>query len=89
MKTIWKSIITPNSLKDEPYRITVAAKKGAIPIHVGVQHQEVCVWFEVDSAAKAENLVLYCVGTGFGAVPDDSEYIGTVVHGNYVWHFYY
>jgi hypothetical protein len=28
-----------------------------------------------------------CVGTGWDA-PDDMEYLGTVLDGDFVWHFY-
>lgn len=91
MIRVWKAVIQPNSTKDQYHAIQVKTKKGAWPISVGKQGDSVCVWFEVDDKEKKEeDMILYCVGTGFGQVPEPevAQFFGTVVDGPYVWHFY-
>ncbi len=88
MKTIWKQIIEPNSIAGQCYAIEVPARFGSVPLHVGIQYGKCCVWFEADPDAKAMTMLLYCVGTGFGAVPEGKRFIGTVIDGQFVWHFY-
>lgn len=88
MKKIWKAAVQPNSERDKAYAISIPAPVGARAISVGKQGGDVCVWFEVDPAAEKSLLKVYCVGTGFGAVPDDARFLGTVIDGSYVWHFY-
>lgn len=88
MKTIWKAAIQPNSTPDKAMRIEVPARAGARAVSVGLQNGVVCVWFEVDATADPAPLVLYCVGTGFGDAPEGKRFLGTVVNGAFVWHFY-
>lgn len=89
MKTIWKRLIQPNSIKNEPYDIRVPAKVGARALSVGIQNGKVCVWFEVDPEKADAELVLYSVGTGFGCINSDLvRFIGTVIQGQSVWHIY-
>lgn len=89
MKTIWKAAIQPNSQMGEPFPIKVQAPQGSAPVSVGVQDGQVCVWFEADTDAPPGEFTLWCVGTGFGRVPDlPAVFIGTVQHHGYVWHLY-
>lgn len=88
MRTIWKTKIQPNSKCNGLFAINVPARQGAIPVAVMKQGDDVCVWFEVEPGEPEENLILYCVGTGFGAVPTDCRYVDSVADGPYVWHFY-
>ncbi len=87
-KTIWKAVIQPNSERGKPYLIGVEARWGARAISVGKQGDNVCVWFEVDPDAPKDTMLLYCIGTGFGIVPTNCRFLGTVIDGPYVWHFY-
>lgn len=88
MKTIWKSVVRPNSVRNDALDVSVPARAGARALSVGLQHNAVCVWFEVDAAADPAPLKLWCVGTGFGAVPEGKRFLGTVVDGPHVWHLY-
>jgi hypothetical protein len=88
MKTIFKQIVTPNSVKDDVHHCSFQAAKGARPVSVGRQGKDVCVWFECDPKLALATCIVYCVGTGFGAVPEDCRFLGTVIADGYVWHFY-
>lgn len=89
MRVIWKAKIKCNAVKDSSFPIMVDATEGAVPITVGKQGDDICVWFEVDPDAKPWTMVLYCIGTGFGRVPNGRTFLGTVIDGDYVWHLYY
>jgi hypothetical protein len=89
MKTIWKYVIECDSVLDAPFPIAVPAPAGAKPISVGIQDGKVCVWAEVDPASRPGNIRLWCVGTGFGAVPEGATFLGTVAQGRFVWHLYH
>jgi len=88
-RAVWKQVIYPNSVKDKECLIEVPAPVGAKPLRVMTQNGSVCVWFECDPDAKMGVLNLYCVGTGFGKVCEDRDYLDTVIDGDYVWHFYH
>ena len=89
MRTIYKYAIEPNSVRDMPFPIEIDAPLGAIPRFVGLQNGQPQLWAEVDtSASPARQVVLLCVGTGFGAVPAGTKYFQSLIHGQYVWHFY-
>lgn len=87
MKQIWK-VILPDSRVDSDYPIYIDATVGAKAITVQVQDDLVCVWFEVDPDKSPDQLIIYCVGTGWGRVPEGKEYFATVQHHGFVWHFY-
>lgn len=88
MKKIYKAIVQPGSIWNEHFVITVKMPAGARAISVGKQAEDVCVWFEVEPSANLEPTRLFCIGTGHGTVPDNSRFIGTVIDGFNVWHFY-
>ena len=88
MRTIWKAEIKPNSVRGEAYGISVRATINARAVSVGLQHGIVCVWFEAETTMEDDVLTIWCVGTGFGKVPDGKRFIGTVIDGPHVWHFY-
>jgi hypothetical protein len=85
---VWKYPINPNSLLDSQHLIRIKAKARAKPLCVMVQNGQVCLWVEVDPTAPDKDLVLQCVGTGYGAVAPGAAYLGSVIDGDYVWHFY-
>lgn len=88
MKTVFKQVIEPNSYSGEPYPIKFEAPRGSRPISVALQHGKCCVWFECHPERPKEEITIYSVGTGFGAVPDGCRFLGTIVDGSYVWHLY-
>lgn len=56
-------------------------------LHVNTQRGKLCLWAEVIPSI-GEKVVIQVLGTGYG-VPDNYEYIGTVMDGNFVWHIYH
>lgn len=91
MKTIWKAEIDLSCGKDEATPITVKAPEGSTPVSVGVQggrHGQICVWFETDPDAPPGEFTLYCLGTGFGRVPEGRKFFATIQCSEYVWHLY-
>ena len=58
-------------------------------LHIDKQDGCPCIWYECDSELPIVKLDIYCVGTGYRM--DDlppMKYIGTVLIGDFVWHFY-
>lgn len=88
MMTIYKQVVEPNSKRGEPYVCKFFAPAGATPVSVGLQNGLVCVWYECDPSKPPCETEVYCIGTGFGAIPTVSRFIGTVIDDPYVWHFY-
>ena len=62
--------------------------RGGKPLCVGMQGDMCMVWIEVDPVEPKVSMELFSVGTGFGAVPTDTKYLGTIFQGPYVWHIY-
>lgn len=68
MKTIYKTVIEPNSLSGAAYPIRIPCRKGSKPISVGKQGPHCCVWFETPTEGEVDSyFVLLCVGTGHGS----------------------
>lgn len=90
MRRIWKQPFKANSIKDGAFCVFVTAPSGAVPISVGVQDGETVVWFECDDVGTTMGgFCLYVIGTGHGEVPVSKRFLGTVQHGQYVWHVYH
>lgn len=82
-KTIWKFTLARASLSP------VTMPIGAEILHVGVQENDICFWAKVDPKAKTETRLFGIYGTGWD-IPNDteSEYVGTVQQGSFVWHIF-
>ncbi len=89
MNSIYKYAIQPNSSLNGEFVINIRTHVGAKPLSVHMQRGEICVWMEVDTTQKLTILKLYSIGTGFGQVKAGRTFLGTVLHGDYVWHIYY
>ena len=46
-----------------------------------------CIWARVNPGEPLEPFIIYIVGTG-GEVPAGRTFIGTVLQGPWVWHFF-
>lgn len=89
MRKVWKYRIHPNSFRDGQYVVAFDAPKGATVLCVMKQNSDICAWVEVNTdEPEQETVKIICVGTGHGAVPEGALYIGSVVDGDCVWHFY-
>lgn len=82
MRTIYKYQILP------PVQI-LPLTEGAKVVSVGSQSGMLCVWVELDPAAKAVNCAFVPVPTG-GEVPEGGTYVGTAqsLDGWMVFHLY-
>ncbi len=86
-RTIWKF---PLDIKDDQ---EVKVPYGGIVRHVGLQQipdrpvNQLCMWVEVDPDAKIQTHGVYVVGTG-NPVPENVDFVGSVVADPFVWHVY-
>lgn len=83
--TIWKF---PLPIDDEP---SIEAPRSARIIHVGLDPKGMpCVWAEVDQEAPYTSPIwLRLVGTGHEMGDSCGQYIGSFVHGEFMWHVYF
>lgn len=81
--TIYKYKLKP---EDFP---TVLMPEGARLLHVAGQHNEVCVWADVDLDKPERERVFACVATG-DSPPTEATYVGTalIYSGDLVIHVY-
>ena len=86
MKSIWKFELGPNNLK-------IMIPAGANLLTAQEQHDQICVWAEVDTTAPKEEVLFEVFGTGH-VMPEamglDREYVGTaqIQGGSFVFHVY-
>lgn len=84
-RTIWKSALLPQD--------------GVASVHMDVTGKPLCVqlqngvrtlWFESEKAPlQTADRYFYVLPTGFGEIPDDATYVGTVQDAEgFVWHVY-
>lgn len=85
---IYKYPIQCNSTREGFHKIQVEMPWGAVPLCVQNQNGQVCIWAEVVKGRKPETFTFVSVGTGFGKVPINGVYLGTVQQDVYVWHIY-
>jgi hypothetical protein len=73
----------------EPGGVTVRMPRGAVILHLAVQHGVPCLWAEVDPAAPERERTFLLVPTG-GQPPSQGAYLATLLMGggDYVWHYY-
>jgi len=64
--------------------------QGSKILHFGIQHDQFCIWCEVDPDAPPKQYVFEIAPTG-GHAPPELDYIGTAftdAAGTYVFHLY-
>lgn len=90
MYSIWKYGIEPD-IVNQVYRMP----EGAVILSIGLDpHGKMCFWAQVNTEAELEDHAVACIGTGWdmGAILGEKNryvnFIGTVVHGEYVWHMF-
>ena len=57
-------------------------------LSVAMQHGMPTLWALVDPEAPNRGCDVYCVGTGQALDSVPGKYVGTVIDGMYVWHFF-
>lgn len=61
-------------------------------LDVQSQGPSICVWIECDESAPEVSIDVVAIGTGWD-LPDELmvglNYVGTVLDGPYVWHYYW
>lgn len=86
MQTIWKFEF---NVDDGP--IQVPMPRGAKILSCNTQQSGlICVWAEVDPHNTTEIYLFWVRGTGqiTGDLPFTSEFLATVLDGNFVWHVF-
>jgi hypothetical protein len=83
-RAIWKYQIEVTD------RQSVEMPSGAMPLFVGVQGGDVCLWAEVDPEVGKQPRTILVFGTGHPMPDDPGSYIGTfMLHGGaLVFHVY-
>lgn len=82
MRQIWKYLI--NIIDDNQ---NIIMPTGARLVHVGQQHEQIGLWFEVDPQEKCSVSRSFRV-FGTGHPIENGSHIGTVVMIPFVWHVY-
>ena len=83
MKTIWKYSLSVDQA-DGSFSIP---KDGKI-IYVSSQTTRMInFWVELESNNQIELRHFIVIGTGH-SIPDNSEYVGSIMSGAFVWHLY-
>jgi hypothetical protein len=82
-RTIWKY-----PLKVE-HQQAIRVSAHTIPLHVGVDPLgQPCLWAMVEPDGPEQDVEVLMYGTGW-EIPDSfGTYLGTVVVGSFVWHYY-
>lgn len=83
MKQVWKYTL-------KPYKPILSIPKGGLIRYVGEQHNEICLWVEVDTDNEAINREFKIYGTGHNIPEDWIGYLGSVKidEGRLVFHVY-
>ena len=86
MKTIHKFIIEVSGKQ------SIKIPRNAVILSAQVQHEDICLWVELDHEDPVSGRDIYMVGTGHGIDPSvDLHFIDTVqlMGGDLVFHVYY
>jgi hypothetical protein len=83
MQTIFKFV-----LKNEVAEVEMPV--GAQILHVAEQHNDICIWAQVDSEAAKETRYFIIYGTGHRMMNCEHKFIGTMLTagGHLVWHLF-
>lgn len=81
MKTVYKYPIS----YDDVFKLELPVN--AKVIHIAMQHGSPCMWVQLDLEMTRALRSFVVVGTG-QRVPANSEYVGSVMDGIFVWHIY-
>lgn len=57
-------------------------------VHFGKQNLVTCMWYEFDTEAPLVPTTIMVFGTGHVIEDDNLKHIGTIMDGDYVWHYY-
>lgn len=67
----------------------VTMPHGARLLHVAMQNGQPTLWAHVDDGVVRVDRLIAVIGTGNPAPdPDESEYVGSVFDGPFVWHIF-
>ena len=82
MKTVWKYKIKIN----ETFELELPI--GARIILIGLQHNDLCLWAEVDTEVETEKRFFRIHGTGHPINEGFLNHIKSFIDGDFVWHIY-
>jgi hypothetical protein len=91
MKTVYKYPLPENSIGPVafygPFKLQMP--RGAKPLLVAVQNDNVCLWAEVEVDQPVISTELYLVGTGKECPAGVGwEHVGSYQRDSFVWHVY-
>lgn len=88
MRTIWKTPIDRIGAASD-IGFAVSVPQGSKPLTLMVQDGRPCLWWEVDDQEpRADQRIIYLIGTGHEMHGNARVYLGSVIEGAFVWHFY-
>lgn len=82
LKTIWKF---PLAVADVQH---VSLPSGAKVVHMDVQNGMPCMWVLLDPNMPTKQWEVLCFGTGHEVLASADRHIGTVLVGQFVWHYF-
>jgi hypothetical protein len=83
MKSIFKYEVPLTDL------FTLSLPPGYEVVHFGEQHGVMYIWVLLNPALREETVEFRLYGTGhIISNPEDKEYIGTCINGEFVWHLF-
>lgn len=86
---IWKFPLKLPAAPAVVHTLTLEVPRGARPLCIMTQRGRPHLWAEVHTHMELVPLVVQCVSTGHGAVPENGEYLDSCVDGyDLVWHVY-
>ncbi len=85
MRSIWKYVILPGR---DPQRVVMP--QGATILHAREQHDEVCVWADVETTNPSADRFFEVFGTGWPMPDAERRYVGTahLDRGRLVFHVF-
>ena len=85
MKAIYKYPLLGSGMFSTIYPIY----ENAVPLHVGVARDQICIWFQVDTDNELEERKIHIRGTGQPFTGEEGIYIGTIITpSNTAWHYF-
>lgn len=89
---IWKFKIDAVHINEPPQTIDIP--KNSIPLSVGNQSEDVCIWFQINDTYPMEKYNIVSIGSGVKfehvGLPDHAEYLGmSITHGGGLVHHVY
>lgn len=85
MKTVYRYPLLGSGM----FSVIKSIYKGAVPLHVGIAQDQICIWFQINTDNEFEERKIHIRGTGQPFTGEEGAYIGTIITpSNMVWHYF-